>query len=248
MNDFKIAAEVAENFSGGAIFDEVRDGANVESSRSVSRDDIRSGSSFDHAEIEGRGAEGGMGALRDTFEKCSVEFAEGVHHFEDGVFSEVRLGSMGGLTRGFDGGPKATFGAVDCFERSWLTDDRELIFRGVMLRKMSGTRLAGFLAHEADEIDGDGEFGEDLMIFFEPPEHGGHGAFCVGSTATVNFPIANFGAEGIDGHSGDAHGIEMRPEKDTRAVVGAGSAGDEIGAARFGFFENDIETQWFEEG
>lgn len=42
-----------------------------------------------------------------------------------------------------------------------------------------GAVLGGFFSHEGDEVDGDGEVGEEVLVFREGGEHGGHGAFGV---------------------------------------------------------------------
>lgn len=120
-----------------------------------------------------------------------------------------------------------------------FTDDSEGVFVGVVPSEMLGAVLGGFLAHEGDEIDSDGELGEEVFVFGESGEHGGHGAFGIGCATAPDFAIADIPGEGRDGHVGDAHGIEMGAEEDAGASVEGGEAGDEVWAPWGDFLEGD---------
>ena len=95
-----------------------------------------------------------------------------------------------------------------------LPDQREVVVRRMLRRKIPRAPLAGFLAHEAGKRDFRPQVrnpGPDLR---EGGQHGGHGALGIAGPAAVEAAPADFAAEGIDGHARDADGIGMRSEQD----------------------------------
>lgn len=108
-----------------------------------------------------------------------------------------------------------------------------------MFGEVLGTVLGGFFAHEGYEIYGDGHIGEDVFVFCETGEHGGHGAFGIGCSASPDFTVAYFPGKGGDGHVGDAYGIEMGAEEDAGTAVEGGEAGDEVWAVGGDFLKGD---------
>lgn len=136
---------------------------------------------------------------------------------------------------------------MDELERGGFTDEGKFVFGGVVFREVFGAWLAGFFAHKGNEIDGDGAGGEVVEVVEETDEHGGHGAFGVGGAATPDFVVLDFGGKGVDGHSGDADGIEVGAEEDAGAVFWAWAAGDEVGAVGENFFEGYGEAVLGEE-
>ena len=133
-------------------------------------------------------------------------------------------------------------------EGGGLADEGELVFGGVVFGEVFGAGLMGFLAHEGDEVDGDGEVGENVFVLKESKEHRGHGAFGVGGAATPDFSVAFFGAERLDGHAVDGDGVEVGSEEDAGAVVGTRGAGNEVGAVGEDFVEGDGEAPRGEQG
>lgn len=82
----------------------------------------------------------------------------------------------------------------------------------------------------------------------EGDEHGGHGAFGIGASASPDFAVAFFGGEGFDGHAVDGDGVEMGAKKNAGAVVRSRGASDEVGAVGEDFFEGDVKAPFGQEG
>ena len=59
----------------------------------------------------------------------------------------------------------------------------------------------------------------------------------------MDFSIGDFGGVGLDGHTRDAYGIEVRAEKDPRAVIRPWSSGNEVGPTGQSFIQSDLESQ-----
>lgn len=134
---------------------------------------------MDDADVEGGVAEGGVGEAGEGIAEVVIEGIEGADEFDDGVFAEVGLRGVGGFSGGAEGGPEGAFGGVDDLHRGGFADEGEPVVVAVVFGEVFAAPLAGFLAHEGDEVDGGGECGEAGAVFVECPEHGGHGAFGV---------------------------------------------------------------------
>ena len=172
--------------------------------------DVGAAAAGDGADVEGRVSEDGVGVGGESIGELAIEEVEGGGELEDGVFAEVWLGGVGGFAGGLDGGPEGAFGGVDEVEGGGLADESELVVRGVVFGEVLGAGLVRFFAHETDEVDGDGEVGETVFVFEKSDEHGGHGAFGIRGAAAPDFSIADFGGEGVDGHSVHGDGVEVR--------------------------------------
>ena len=126
--------------------------------------------------------------------------------------------------------PERALVGVNNFATGGLADEGEV---GALLPdEGAGAFLAGFLAHEPGEPDLVAEGGDAVAKLAEAPEHGGHGAFGVGGAAPPKFAVADFAAEWVDDHAGDADGIEMRGENNA-FLAGAirGESANDIRAA-----------------
>lgn len=95
-------------------------------------DDVGSGSSGDRSDIEGRGAEDGVGVGGEHRGEVFLEIEEGTREFEYRVIAEVRLGGMSRDSSGGEGGPEGAFGDVDDVHGGRFADDGELVVLGVM--------------------------------------------------------------------------------------------------------------------
>lgn len=131
---------------------------------------------------------------------------------------------------------------MDDLHGGGFTCDGENVVGSVVLREMFGAVLGGFLTHEGDEVDGDGEVGKEVFVFGEAREHGGHGAFGIGCASPPDFAVADFSGEGGDGHVGNAYGIEMRAEQDARSAVERGETGDKVWSTGGDFLKGDGGT------
>lgn len=147
--------QLLQEFFGSSDLLQVGGEADVEGGLSVVGDDVSAAAAGDGADVERRVPEDGVGVGGEAVGELAVEEVEGGGEFENGVFAEVRLGGVGGFTRGLDGGPEGPFGGVHEVEGGGLADEGEFVFGGVVLGEVFGAGLMGFFAHEADEVDGD---------------------------------------------------------------------------------------------
>ena len=126
---------------GSTVFVEVGGEADVESGFGMVGDDVGAASASDGANVESGVAEDGVGVGGESVGELAVEQVERGSELEDGVFAEMGLGSVGGFTSGFDGGPERALGGVNEVEGGWFADEGELVFGGVVLGEVFGTGL-----------------------------------------------------------------------------------------------------------
>lgn len=80
--------------------------------------------------------------VRKGGSEFGVDSMESANQFENGIFSELRLGGMGRFTFRFQSGPQTALCAVDCFEGSGFAHDGEFVVTGVVLCEMARSGLA----------------------------------------------------------------------------------------------------------
>ena len=246
--------ELLEQLMSPAVTLKVGGDADVEAEGAAVGDDVVTGAAVDEADVEGGGSQvlAGAGELGEEIAEVGVEGGDESGHFGDGVFTEFGTGAVGGAAMGVDVDPQAAFVSVNDLHFGGLADEGEVIARMVS-GEVFGAVLVGFLGHEADEVDLDGEGGDLVTKFPERPEHGGHGALGVGGAAAPEFTVVDVAIEGGDGHAGDGDGVGVGGKEEagfglTSGRWQAGEAADDIGAAGEDFIEEDLGARLFQEG
>ena len=90
---------------GSAVLLEIGGEADVEGGFGVVGHDVGAAAAGDGADVESGMAEDRVGVSGEAVGELAIEEVEGGGELQNRVFAEVRLGGVGGLAGGLDGGP-----------------------------------------------------------------------------------------------------------------------------------------------
>jgi hypothetical protein len=118
----------------------------------------------------------------------------------------------------------------DRIQSRGLTGDDKI--ESLLAGQRPGAVLAALLAAQAGKPNFVAERRQSFAHFAQGPEHRGHRPFGIARPPPPDAPVAQFAAEGIDGHAADAHRIGMRGEEQARFLCSAiGKPRDHVGPA-----------------